>query len=230
MAEWNWHIALAKDVLKDITVENSYDFLLGSVLPDIPWMTVTDSVMGGHRHRFHLSTCVTGKICEIPDVGKWISEHTIDMMYSDLYKGALTHVLLDASLNEVWNMFYCQIHRDKFRLRLDWDNDELSTKELANRKWGCISAYAAKTYGRQWDWLKDGKWISQDCTKRLIEDFGLTEHELNNLRNCIMSEINRTFDLGQTSESLIPWDIYNDIHNVVVKRAKYIIDSITMLE
>lgn len=190
MADWNWHIGLAKQVLNHTQIENQYDFLLGSIIPDIPWMDVDDCIE--LRDKLHLFRLRDNSFGYHADLSKWMDKYVHEIRKYDLFKGALTHMILDSEVNTALgllvtydNVGACSIFNQPNSTKL-----ALTIDEVAERKWRDLERFSLDMFGVQTGWLFDDSFkLSQDASNLLVTCFNLPYAEQSSMNQEIVKRV-----------------------------------------
>lgn len=224
MAGWELHMNMANEIIKRCGSKRPKEFLLGSVIPDCPWWdTQTASVSGG-RDRMHLYSQRNGKFGGEAGVTDWVIKNERWLRTYELYKGQLTHILLDYELNTIWNVA-CLV--EEFDMIVYPNGRRVTQEEAGLHKWAEVTEYNARRYGESSCWFAypDDKEKAETCG--LLKDhYGLTNEELTSMFNRIDDTLNDMYkERNKNIEFLIPITSYERVIGIVISRYMSIIDT-----
>ncbi len=218
MAEWNWHVALAREVMSIVGAAHEKDFILGSILPDAPWMTIDDAIHSGARERLHMARMSKSGLCQIADYPMWLEEYVERAKESDLYCGYLTHMVLDTSLNQMWNLLTERVKLTSFCLKGKSEDEILSLDDLAKLKWSDVALYSKETFGLQLKYLPyEACQISKDTLYFLSWSMELPEERIQIMLDKLPGVMRGMIDVDKDSLYLDS-KLYDSIHKECVER------------
>ncbi len=226
MAEWNWHVALARDVIKVFKPHNEHDFVLGSLLPDVPWMSVEEAIQSGIRERLHMAKMMANGLCSVADLSMWLDRQVSYIKGSDLYYGYLTHIVLDETLNQAWNMITKRVSLSKFLMKGKSGSKLISIDSVARTKWNDLGLYAKKSFGCQADYVpRQLADLSNDACEVLSEDIGLNAEEIQEMLDKIPDIMKRMINV-ETGSFIINKAFYDSIHSECTARCARILSMV----
>lgn len=222
MPNWDLHINVANDIAKRCCPKDYKSFLLGSIIPDCPWMTTADAVMSGMRDRLHCYHQRNGMFNGEAGITRWVTLNERNLRNSDLYKGILTHILLDNEMNSLWNGVAAVDGVNMISLP---DGQLITQNRAAGIKWLEVQEFNKHHYGnvRIWKNFPAYEFAEQN---RVVEDFGLDEDEF---VNAIIS-INDYFDQYDYEPAkgytfIVPISVYDRLITIVILKYMNILDS-----
>lgn len=222
MAEWNWHVALARKVMKHVKVNNEFAFIIGALLPDTPW---TDLSAGETlRFRLHMSRLMDNSVSGVADVAKFLDEYSAKLTDSDIYKGWLTHLILDNKLNCFWNMTHYMDNYDLYFMYIG-DDVPYTTDQIAKAKWEDLSLYASERFGEQVSYFKGlvKDELGEEDKYVLIDVIGISDStDLDAIRTMAPDTMSRMCE-HTISETMVPVGFYDMVHEDAVRESIRII-------
>lgn len=232
MPGWLLHTSVAEKIADDMDVKHKEDFVIGSVVPDIPWLSVSDAIQSGKRSKLHCHVRTDNNIVDVPDISRWMAIYREQTKNSDLCKGMLTHIVLDHEINVLWNSIVTVIGFDSFVIKREGTAAVCDIKQAAQIKWtdeGCYSRakFRMPETVRLW---KDNQPINNiltsDAVDILISDFGVKTEELSGVVPAIKERIKNELSSDIKCDAVIPWETYDDLIDLVIRKYKYIITSL----
>lgn len=176
MADWNWHIALAKELLPLVNVGNKYDFLLGSIIPDMPWSDSNEEEE--LRGKAHMGKSRNISFGNIVDLDGWLDKYCFEVRKYDILKGALTHIILDHEVNAVLGLLVSEDILGMCHIQgVEADGRPLLEHDILRIKWSNLERFSIGRFGVQEDWLNEkSSWISHTASDIIYSHYGLPRH------------------------------------------------------
>ena len=170
MPDWRFHIGVAEDICEVLKIENVELFVLGSLTPDVPWMSLEDAIMRGHREKTHYAVSDKGQHIDVPRVEAFLVEHSKDVAISEFWQGYLSHIILDRNVNTTWRAIEHEVGFNRFQIPSSLSNVPVDIGHVAKLKWNDTDNYARYKYGHVMSeqWKSDEHWkepceVWQDC-------------------------------------------------------------------
>lgn len=196
MPNWNWHVALARDIANIIEIKDFNDFVYGALIPDTPWETIDESFSSGDRYALHLAKTHDYSLSTTCDVSRFLDKALRLMVNTDLACGWYTHLVLDEAVNDNWNLRNAAIGLNKYEYIGNAGVEYLSSEEIAQKKWTDVASYAAEAFGdlsdltpTSMDSMSDGGLLLLDDTLNIPEDkiaksLGVIRSKVEELSGC----------------------------------------------
>lgn len=218
MAEWNWHVALAKKVCEVCDIKNINDFYLGAVLPDTPWTSVSDGATSGVRQVLHLARRMPHSLTDVADPSTFLDSFKTQTIYSDLFRGIYCHLVLDECVNDLWNLYSEADGLQHYRARDGRDRRRVYVDVPAKEKWSDVANYAAIRFGCMYHEFPDSASELSVSALDILQDYvGLTSEQLDSMfpkvHNAMQSMI------GNKDASLrVSINFYDAIHSECISK------------
>lgn len=226
MAEWNWHIALAREVSKLGNIVNEPDFILGSILPDTPWTSVVEGTASGFRHKMHCSRIMDHSMNMVADVSRFLDNCLPLMQKNELFCGWLTHLVLDETLCDHWNLMMQADGVSTYWLKDGVDLVRRTVDEISNIKWTDMHNYASTAFGDQSQYFPStALCLSEDCVDCLTQIVGLTNAQVGAIFDRTPSTIKSMLG-NKTDRFFISKNYYDAIHSECVAKCSRILSVI----
>lgn len=136
MPDWRMHLKSAKNLdmkfkmagVSDFTIGNMEDFNIGVILPDTPWLSYSGQVREEDlKYKLHYYNPRVGSSCIIPNYFKFLADKKQFIANTDVGKGMLLHLILDAVVNGKFNESIVESDTDYFEVMLiDGTNKRIS--------------------------------------------------------------------------------------------------------
>lgn len=226
MAEWNWHIKLASDVAKIVGYKNLHDFLLGSLVPDLPWGFEVSVQNQNGRNETHCIMRLSKGYATLCNVPQWITEHGayIGKDGVDLYNGILTHIILDSKVGTLWNGKWGA--ESATQARLHKNPDEIMSKYAVSEiKWNDVALFAYNVIGDQRSWLKGGLKLSDQAVAELKHHFALDDGAIQTMPGKIDGRMHLMLE-HSSDQYYFSESTYSAIHDMVVAECAILINSL----
>lgn len=209
--------------MRVVGIECKDDFLLGSLLPDIPWLPLMETIDTDERLTLHAAEKYDRCSGKIVNINGWISRYRSKMLKYDLYKGALTHIVLDNELSTSYQLIHDRI--SKGNVEVIWPGGDaalLDADDFAHSKWQSLETYSLAKFGRQDDWLLErSSWITHEAAEELETEFGLGSCYMDDLVMRILDRLPKDIPAGY-KETSVP-KFYDAIHaNVLARCVMYL--------
>lgn len=221
MAEWNWHILLARDVANKIEIEDIGSFVVGSVLPDCPWTKcdVYSAGLSSVRNNMHFSRIINGKPFLLADPESFIGEYGKKIYHNDLYKGWYTHLVLDEAVNSLWNMLCDRSSYNKYFLSRMGSVADMRIDDLINLKWDDLYSYVRKECINSVLGMLPNSvdTLSDSCINTIMRLTGIGKAEISSM----LSLINKSIWYEDRNRIELPRyrrDLYDMIHRSCVEK------------
>lgn len=145
MPGWVWHLGLAEELIDTLKITDKQSFIIGSLLPDTPWLSLREATNTGIRHLLHCVQRTTGPYA-VPDVSSWISVNCKKVAASPLYQGWLSHLVLDRAVNEMWNISVCIDAMGEHITSVNYKPCSYLVEEFSNIRYEEMHKWEANTF------------------------------------------------------------------------------------
>lgn len=215
MPNWGLHINVAERIIQDGGIQNPYDFVIGSLLPDAPWLNMHAST--NLRQFLHChDKDEYNYVFSSPNLSLWLSLHKDCPLSSDLYKGILSHIILDSEINFLWELICKYVGgglsyiNGKFSARnpvyYKWRETRVFTQFLSNPT-ELFKKY--RSYG-----------LSEAATKELKTTFDLLDADLDKLPSSILSTLTKDIENTEGYIWYVPFEQYTAVVDTVVFKCR----------
>lgn len=223
MPGWTLHANVANDIMKRENVKNQKAFFLGAVLPDCPWLELKDAIMSGMRERMHLYRARNGLFGAEPDISQWCAKYGRALQYNDLFKGMLSHIILDNEINLLWNV---AAEVDAFDRIILADGSYVTQDKAAKTKWNELDRYREIRYGRFNPLIgADGSY--DEVIDYLIDILCLNEDEIkrsiSTMEKVIEKDLNKSIDCKSLT---VKTSVYDSAISVAIAKYFYLMDTL----
>lgn len=222
MVNYSWHLQVARQICYECDIIDKTAFMFGSILPDVPWMDYDDIRRNSEKIRTHCLTMLDSRLFTVPDINFWLNKYERLVKDSDLYKGYLSHLLLDEEVAQTWNLVHIRSEYDMNEICIGNYRSVLTDKELYVMCDNDVNSYTAKVFDESLISVPIYDWISDKEKEYLAITMKLGESELNtmlhNVDSCIKSMTNRAIEVD-----IMPTRQYDLIHLECKERCKRMI-------
>lgn len=226
MAGWELHVNVADEFIKRGYAKNPREFMLGSLIPDCPWMDVKDALTYGYRDWMHHYGKRGGAFSSICNVSEWVISNEMMLRQHDLFKGMLTHIILDSELNTLWNTIAIV---EEFDMIVLPDNKRVTHVKASQIRWAEVTEYNARRYGVNSPWFKyfNGEKVVEACGL-LKDQYGLTNNDLSAMFENIESNLSNTYIDRKNVDLIVPASSYDRLIGIVLSKYIGIIDAMRL--
>lgn len=226
MPNWNWHVALARDISKIIEIKDFNDFVYGSLLPDTPWETLEESLSSGDRYALHVARMMDYSSSTVPDVSRFLDKAFTMMVDTDLACGWYTHLVLDEAVNDHWNLRTYAVGLNRYAYVNSFTEDYMSSSEIAEMKWKDVASYAAQAFGDVSDVVPTSiSDLSQDGILLMTETLNISEKCIDSSFRIIRNKI-RELSMCRVDKYKVSKDYYDAIHSECVAKCCRVLSEI----
>ena len=215
MPNWGLHVEVSQKLMKRLGVKNPFDFVIGSILPDAPWLNIAQAV--NLRGLLHCHERTAGNAFYSPNIEEWLNSHRDAPLSSDLYKGIVSHLILDNEINFFWNSI-CQKTSKGWKIL---GSGKCINADPAPIKWKETRVYSSVSgdpMGLYLDYT-NGE-LSPQAVNELSTAFGLTAGDIIKMPNNILSGIAEEEESAIDYTWYIPIDQYEAIIDIVSTKCR----------
>lgn len=119
MPDWKMHVHACEKAIKQFKVTYASDFIFGGVLPDTPWIDSKDACKDGTlKCDLHYYLPQGDELAPTPNYYKFLKEYKDFIAMTDIGKGMLFHLILDAVVNKHFNEHTVYLGNEEFSVLL----------------------------------------------------------------------------------------------------------------
>lgn len=227
MPHWNWHLALASDVLRIVNIQNKYDFLIGSLMPDTPWVTGDDIYDAVDRCLLHCFRNDRSGYFNVADCTVAAFKYKDNIRSMDLYKGLLTHVILDELVNSYGNMKYTEIDSQHYILIEENKQYTLSSKDFCQKHWDSTHSYPNARFPNVFIDFEEHSYteLTKSAVVHISKEFGQKGEIGKKIHDNACNALRQLRSVQPSGESW--WDDYDRIHKCAIERSVAMLHVIT---